>query len=471
MKKGNALFFLVFFLAIIAFWAVFLNDVNTYNKSEHTLVCNENTFQNGEYTDGNISARIGPRGAMEDGSLSSWICGGSFVKENGSSVKRTYQACIYEFTITNCTDKTISDWGFKLGVSEDVNLSAGWNGDFTIHQNVKKDEKTQTVKSVNIRPGGIVLENHTVDDIFLIPLYLGDYFTYQPVEHAQELPIVPADHEHNTYFSKTIGFVLHIQDKPVEYITKFNDVEVYYTLYKNLYQEKMFYVLIFVSGVWLAAFVSFIIIMDKEKKFMIEREHDMKIIEQSMRVFVEFLDAKDPRTKGHSIRVARYSRLLARKIGYSEEECRNIYFTALMHDCGKVAIPDEILCKPGELTEEEYTLMKSHVQKGYNMLDKFDAIPFIDQGALYHHERYDGTGYPTGLKGEDIPRIGRLIAVADAFDTMTSIRCYRKALDRDKVLEELETNRGKQFDPEIVDALLELIARGEIKLRDNESIE
>lgn len=466
MNRKSIVFLSAFLLAIIAWWAVFLNNINTYNKSEHKLLLTEDNLKDGEYTDGKISVRLGARENGPKGTTSSWICGGPYEDENGLVEDRSYLACIYEFTITNLTDKTITDWKFTIGMSEDVNLNAGWNGEFTIHQNVASGEKTQTIKAENLKPEYVSLYNYCVKDIFLIPLYRGDYFIYEPVESAQEIPIVPADPDHNTYFSKTMGFVLHIQDKAEGYLTTFENGEVTYTLYRELYQEGLFYVLIFVSVIWIAVLISILIIIGKEKKFAEKQEHDMKIVEQSIRVFVEFLEAKDPRTKGHSMRVAQYSKLLAKEVGYSDEECQNIYFTGLMHDCGKVSIPEEILCKPGELTDDEYEIMKSHAQKGYSMLEKFDAIPYIGQGALYHHERYDGTGYPAGLKGDEIPRIGRLIAVADAFDTMTSIRCYRKALDKETVLEELKSNKGKQFDPEMVDALLALIKRGEIKIRE-----
>lgn len=135
-----------------------------------------------------------------------------------------------------------------------------------------------------------------------------------------------------------------------------------------------------------------------------------------------------------------------------------------MHDCGKVWIPDSILKKPGKLTDEEYATMKTHPANGAEMLVNFTSIESIRDGALYHHERYDGKGYPTGKSGQDIPFIGRLICVADSFDAMSSDRCYRAHMPKEVILEELKKNSGKQFDAKIVEYLLELIDEGDISI-------
>jgi putative nucleotidyltransferase with HDIG domain len=185
--------------------------------------------------------------------------------------------------------------------------------------------------------------------------------------------------------------------------------------------------------------------------------NDEQIIDEEFGVFSKFFDAKDPSTSGHSSRVAEYSKLIAQKMGRNADECRQIYYIALMHDTGKVRTPDSILKKPGKLTPEEYDIIKLHTTDGASILSDFRSIESIRDGALYHHERYDGNGYPTGRSGLDIPFIGRLICVADSFDAMNSRRCYRSRLSRDKIISEIKDNRGTQFDPDIADALLSLI--------------
>ena len=176
------------------------------------------------------------------------------------------------------------------------------------------------------------------------------------------------------------------------------------------------------------------------------------------------VDAKDVNTSQHSIRVSEYSVLIAQKLGYSEQACDELRRTALLHDIGKIAIPDSVLNKPARLTDEEYEIMKSHVVKGADILKNFTLLEHVEEGALYHHERYDGRGYVHGLKGEEIPLNARIIGIADAFDAMTANRVYRKKLDPDYVLGELKKGRGTQFDPKLADTLLELIADGTINL-------
>jgi energy-coupling factor transport system substrate-specific component len=174
------------------------------------------------------------------------------------------------------------------------------------------------------------------------------------------------------------------------------------------------------------------------------------------------VDAKDENTSQHSFRVSEYSVMIAKKLGFTDEECENLRKTALLHDIGKIGIPDRVLNKPGKLTDEEYAMMKSHVVKGSEILSTFKLIDNVADGALYHHERYDGTGYVHGLKGEEIPLNARIIGIADAFDAMTANRVYRKRLDIDYVIGELHRGRGTQFDPKLVDIMLELIESREI---------
>ena len=174
------------------------------------------------------------------------------------------------------------------------------------------------------------------------------------------------------------------------------------------------------------------------------------------------IDAKDPYTKGHSERVAEYSVKIAKELGMEEKRVNELSYIALLHDIGKVGIPDAILLKPDRLTDEEYATMKTHTSIGAKVLESLNSIQHIEYGALYHHERYDGRGYPNGLQGEEIPLYGRIIAAADALDAMTSNRAYRKHLPKERVLEEIANGKGTQFDPVVTDALLSLIEREEI---------
>ncbi len=174
------------------------------------------------------------------------------------------------------------------------------------------------------------------------------------------------------------------------------------------------------------------------------------------------VDAKDMNTSEHSFRVSEYSVMIAKRLGFDEEQCEELRKTALLHDIGKIGIPDSVLNKPAKLTDEEYAIMKTHVVKGAEILENFTSVKNIVEGAKYHHERYDGRGYMEGLKGEEIPINARIIGIADAFDAMTANRVYRKQLDIEFVLNELKRCRGTQFDPKLTDILLALIDEGTI---------
>ncbi len=169
------------------------------------------------------------------------------------------------------------------------------------------------------------------------------------------------------------------------------------------------------------------------------------------------IDAKDTYTNGHSGRVAAYSREIARRCGYSAAREREIYMMGLLHDVGKIGIPDAIINKPARLTESEYDVIKTHTVMGAKILKNIREMPALVTGARWHHERYDGRGYPDGLSGTDIPEEARIIAVADAYDAMTSRRSYRDILPQATVRGELEKGKGTQFDPGFADVMLAMM--------------
>ena len=169
------------------------------------------------------------------------------------------------------------------------------------------------------------------------------------------------------------------------------------------------------------------------------------------------IDAKDAYTKGHSGRVADYSREIAKRYGYSPERQEEIYMMGLLHDVGKIGVPDAVINKPGKLTDEEYDKIKTHPGRGAKILENIVEMPKLATGARWHHERFDGRGYPDGLAGEDIPEEARIIAVADAYDAMTSHRSYRDVIPQEVVKGELEKGSGTQFDPKFAAIMLEII--------------
>lgn len=169
------------------------------------------------------------------------------------------------------------------------------------------------------------------------------------------------------------------------------------------------------------------------------------------------IDAKDTYTNGHSDRVAAYSREIAKRYGYTEKEQDDIFMMGLLHDVGKIGVPDKIINKNGKLTDKEFAAIKVHPEIGDRILKKVKEMPKLSIGARWHHERYDGTGYPDGLKGEEILEEARIISVADAYDAMTSHRSYRDILPQKTVRREIEKGKGTQFDPVFADIMLRMI--------------
>ena len=178
---------------------------------------------------------------------------------------------------------------------------------------------------------------------------------------------------------------------------------------------------------------------------------------QIVQALAASVDAKDRYTHGHSSRVAKYAREIAMRAGFSDREQDGIYMMGLLHDVGKIGIPDAIINKTSRLTDEEFAQIKTHPAVGAEILAKITDLPELKTGARWHHERYDGRGYPDGLAGEAIPEVARIIAVADTYDAMTSNRSYRGQLPQAQVRAEIERCRGSQFDPRFADIMLAMI--------------
>ena len=247
---------------------------------------------------------------------------------------------------------------------------------------------------------------------------------------------------------------------------------------ENIYQiEKPFHIY---DNWWFRVYAFFVLIMaiawltwyitatiqnlryEKQEKEIQHIRDQVRMSNETILSIANAVEARDKRTGRHSFRVAVYSMLIAAELGFDDEELENIRQIGLLHDIGKIGVPDSILNKPDKLTSREYAIMKTHVDIGGEILKDFTSIKNVADGAKYHHERYDGKGYSTGLKGEEIPLTARIIGLADAFDAMTSKRVYRPAMKMDKVLQELKKGSGSQFDPKLVEILLGLLNSGRL---------
>jgi energy-coupling factor transport system substrate-specific component len=202
---------------------------------------------------------------------------------------------------------------------------------------------------------------------------------------------------------------------------------------------------------------SMAIIRSRTRKLQLKQQEYRTIISQALTAIANTIDAKDSYTSGHSVRVAAYSVEIARKMGMDRDFYENLYYIALLHDVGKIGIPNEIINKPTSLSNDEYDAIKQHPEIGKNILSGITTIPHLTAGTAEHHERWDGKGYINELTGEEISLEARIIAIADTYDAMSHDRAYRKSLPREAILEEFKKVSGKQFDPAITAITIELI--------------
>lgn len=380
-----------------------------------------------------------------------------FDLNNEGLTEHNYQAYTYDFFINNNTNDEVSDYAVKITFDNTVLLLSAWNGGLEIHQNDPEGGKTALVPDLRqLGDEREQLNTVSFDGEVLIQMNPGDYIYYIPSTdmNAIEIPINPNE-------GVTPGIMMYI---PIGEDIHNSTFDISYTFHRNLSSDIIYKSALFALIIWFVAMISHVITSFEIKRYKERHERDNERIQESIETFIGFIDAKDPYKNGHSNRVADYTRLIAKKLGYEGEELDRIYYVALLHDCGKIGVPENILGKPGKLTDEEFEVIKSHTVRGCDILTHFKSLAGVEEGAHYHHERYDGKGYPEGKAGEDIPLIARMICVADSFDAMNSNRCYRKKLTKENIIEEIEKNKGKQFDPKIADVFLELIKDGKIKV-------
>ena len=445
--KKAALIFAAFLLAVILIFVASVIKTDRFNRKTHEeTFSGASLFSDEAAPEDAVSVRAVPRS-------STWTKVFDFQNEGLS--EPNYQAYTYDITVSNDTDDEVSGFTFKLTFSQDVFLASAWNGALEIHQSRDGAELSDTIPDLrDYKASDYNLETVTADGESFISMRAGDYLVYTPSSsmNAMEVPIEP--HE-----GTTPGFILYVS---IDESIQDSSLELAYVFHRLLTREPLFWVSVAAAGIWLVSLLVFIITFFQMRRFHERHMRDNEIITESIETFTGFIDAKDPYTNGHSNRVARYTRQIAEQMGYEGEELDRIFYVALLHDCGKIGVPDSILGKPGKLTEDEFEIIKSHTQRGGEILSSFKSLEDADEGALYHHERYDGKGYPEGKAGEDIPLVARIICVADSFDAMNSNRVYRKRLKRDHIINEIEKNKGLQFDPHIADIMLELIRSNKI---------
>lgn len=320
----------------------------------------------------------------------------------------------YEITLFNTTNSAFTDWSVKFPIPQNAYVENQWN--------------------CNV-------------------LYYDGFATIKP--HYSHSSSVKSNN------NISFGFTLSYKNTfiPEEYEISGRFVQ---NILSNITIRILFIIiLIIITGI-IFSLVAFFIFKRQVAFSQEQQKRDNEFIEQTMKSFTNFIDNKDPYTSGHSIRVANFTKEIARRMGFDEQNQLNMYYAALMHDIGKITVPDEILMKQTTLSTDEWERIQKHTENGVRLLKDFTVLPIIKDAVLYHHERYDGNGYVSKLKGEQIPLVARIVCIADSFDAMTSNRYYRLKFSDDRTIKELERCAGKQFDPNIVVHMIEMIKDGTV---------
>ena len=338
----------------------------------------------------------------------------AITKSNSWTESNDMNLFSYEAILANTTASDLKDWCIKLKVPDETSVENTWD----------------------------------------CTAYIEDNYLYIKAENFINEKI-------NTKSESHFGILL-ISENDLQ----FRSAIITARLCKRLSSNTLFILCCIMAAVSLiAALYGFVIqniIRNQAQVTKQRQEHDNQIIEQTMKTFSNFIDNKDTYTQGHSTRVAAYVREMARRMGLDEQAQLNMYYAGLMHDIGKLTVADDVLNKTSRLSTEEWTLIQQHTTNGAMLLKNFTILPEINDAVLYHHERFDGTGYMNRMSGKDIPLVARIVCIADAYDAMNTNRCYRLKFSEERIISEMERCRGKQFDPDIVPYLISMIKDGTI---------
>lgn len=385
---------------------------------------------------------IHPRGGVTD----------TWVKVN-TGLGFDLNAKIYDITVTNNAHTYLDDWDLRISITGECYLNNGWCGTFEVHQlDAEGNDNTQTLDLRNIKADELTVKYHQIDQDILIPLKKGDFMIYHPdsTESSGEVPIKGTEEYSG---SCVCGIIMYSVSGDVD----FSNYELKYRLDRSVWEGTKGRLFIIAFFFFLLSFLIIGTVFLVSVHFEGKLEHKEKMLKDALSVCYGMADSIDYYSKGHSVRVAEISKMIAEKMGMDKTDCDMVYNAALFHNIGNVFVNEQFLRKNGKLTSAEYADVKTHTTRGAEILKNIENIPLAAEAALFHHERYDGTGYPKGKKEDEIPLIARIVAVADAYDAMSNDRPYRTKLMRDQIREEFISNRGSQFDPDIVTTFLDIM--------------
>jgi len=421
-------------LSIIVITFVFhVIEVNKYNNLERYDTVDTVSME--------VTTDIHPRGLLTD----SWEKNDAFegVVINGK---------IYEAVITNNSKSLLVDWKLRINIRENCYLNNAWNGTVEVHQFVNGVEKTQVVDLRNYDIDDIKLDYYLAGQDLLIPLTSGDYIVYLPYEGADSGE-VPLKSNEEVSGEARIGLIFYSLSGDID----LTDFVMTYHINKSYFSGTVGIVYLVLLPAWIIVTLVLIVISFLVLYFAGRVNNQGHIIDDMYNLCATLADEKDYYHKGHSKRVAKYSSKIAEAMGMDKQDCELVYCTALLHNIGNYGVPERVLGKRQKLSAEDEKVVQLHTIKGAKLLENMKSLPQSAPAALYHHERYDGSGYPMGKKEDEIPLIARIIAVADNYDDMCHERDYRKKYTVDEIKKFFKEKSGSWFDPLIVKVFLEII--------------
>ncbi|MBO6214873.1 MAG: HD domain-containing protein, partial [Lachnospiraceae bacterium] len=319
--------------------------------------------------------------------------------------------CVY-FARINNVETTVTQDSANPSLILTVEKSKTWQERGPLSHGAEYDFVIHNLTGVTVDRWDVVLEldSQSVIDSSWAGLFVqnGSKIFVTGVDYNIDIP---------PHSEASFGFVLHTADD-----MDISNYTLTYTTQSVLTDNPLFYILLISIFIVITVLVTAFVNHLRYVRLQHRTDEVQKVLEQSFETFSRIIDAKDTYTEGHSRRVAIYSREIAKRIGFDEGEQEQIYYIAMLHDIGKIGVPDVILNKPSRLDDGEFEVIKSHAEVGGDILKQFTSLPGAADGARHHHERYDGQGYPDRLKGADIPLAARIICVADSFDAMYSDR-------------------------------------------------
>ena len=431
--KALVIVFSVALVIILLNFGVHVVRTNNYNSQLREI------DQYSDTTD--VMVDIHPRGLATD----SW-------EKNDAFEGVILKAKIYEASVINNSGALLHDWDLKINIKADCYVNNAWNGEVEVHQFVNGTEKVQRLSLQDYSADELTLDYFLCGQDLLIPLSKGDYIIYKPCA----LPSLNENEINSTddmTGQQDVGIIFYSLTGDED----LTDYDFTYYLKKSIWEGREAALFTVLMPIWCIAVLILVIVgvltNKYEKRISLQNAATIEFLE----VFAEFVDSKKENNDGHSKEVARTARLICKKMGMNDRDCDSVYYTALVHDIGKCHVPDYVLKKKGALTYEEQELIKTHTSKGAEMVKDCKTLPFLYEGVLYHHERFDGNGYPSGKSGENIPLVARVINLADSFVSLSSPDDHDIKPSKEMVISEILAESGKQFDPVLVDAFVEVL--------------